>query len=76
MRTPAIEKMGYYPTDEPVLEILKTWIRPAEELKGRLLDPCAGEGKAASILGQAFNCETWGAELSPNRAAPRSSGDG
>lgn len=69
MRPPAIEKMGYYPTDLPVLEMLVTAIAPSENSKGRLLDPCAGEGIAASFLGKALNCETWGAELSPARAA-------
>ena len=69
MRPPAIEKMGYYPTDTPVIDILKTYIRPPEEGKGRLLDPCAGEGIAASMLGNLLNCETWGAELSPVRVA-------
>ncbi len=67
MRPPAIEKMGYYPTPDIVLDLLKTYIAPAET-PSRLLDPCAGEGKAANILGQALNCETWGAELSPDRA--------
>ncbi|NPV86297.1 MAG: hypothetical protein HPY45_09855 [Anaerolineae bacterium] len=67
MRTPAVEKMGYYPTDLPVLEIIKTFIQPAE-VRARLLDPCAGEGEAASLLGQALNCETWGVELSHIRA--------
>lgn len=68
MRPPAIEKMGYYPTDEPVLEILKTYIQPAAA-RGRLLDPCAGEGQAAAVMGQTLNCETWGAELSYQRHA-------
>lgn len=67
MRPPAIERMGYYPTDDPVVEIIRTHLKPSAE-KGRLFDPCAGEGKAASTLGQAFNCETWGVELSPDRA--------
>ncbi len=67
MRPPAIEKMGYYPTPNTVLELLKTCVAPGE-VRGRLLDPCAGEGKAAGILGRAFNCLTWGAELSPGRA--------
>jgi hypothetical protein len=67
MRPPAIERMGYYPTDEPVVEIIRTYLKPPAE-KGRLLDPCAGEGKAASALGNALNCETWGVELSPERA--------
>lgn len=60
MRPPAIERMGYYPTDEPVVEIIRTYLKPPSE-RGRLFDPCAGEGKAASSLGNALNCETWGA---------------
>ncbi|MAT45442.1 MAG: hypothetical protein CL609_24200 [Anaerolineaceae bacterium] len=67
MRPPAIEKMGYYPTDEPVVEIIQTYLKPPID-SGRLFDPCAGEGKAVSILGKALNCETWGVELSPDRA--------
>lgn len=67
MRPPAIERMGYYPTDDPVVEIICTYLKPPTE-KGRLFDPCAGEGKAASALGDALNCETWGVELSPERA--------
>ena len=67
MRPPAIERMGYYPTDEPVVEIIHTYLKPSSE-RGRLFDPCAGEGKAASFLGNALNCETWGVELSPERA--------
>jgi len=67
MRPPAIERMGYYPTDEPVVEIIRTYLKPPSE-RGRLFDPCAGEGKAASSLGNALNCETWGVELSPERA--------
>ena len=68
MRPPAIEKMGYYPTDEPVIEAIQSYIAPAVT-KARLFDPCAGEGRAASMLGKALNCETWGVELSPERAA-------
>ena len=67
MRPPAIERMGYYPTDEPVVEFIRTYLKPSIE-KGRLFDPCAGEGKAAAVLGKALNCETWGVELSPDRA--------
>lgn len=68
MRPPAIEKMGYYPTDQPVIEVIQSYIAPAET-RARLFDPCAGEGRAASQLGQALNCEIWGVELSPERAA-------
>ncbi len=67
MRPPALEKMGYYQTSITVAQLLKTYFKPAES--GRLLDPCAGEGTAASILAKALNCQSWGAELSPARAA-------
>jgi len=67
MRPPAIERMGYYPTDDPVVEIIRTYLKPPVE-KGRLFDPCAGEGKAVSALGKSLNCETWGGEISPDRA--------
>ena len=67
MRPPAIERMGFYPTDDPVVEIIQTYMKPPVE-RGRLFDPCAGEGRAAAALGKALNCETWGVELSPERA--------
>ena len=67
MRPPALEKMGYYQTSLTVAQLLKTYFKPADS--GRLLDPCAGEGTAASILANALNCQSWGAELSPARAA-------
>lgn len=67
MRPPALEKAGFYPTAEHVAQLLKTYFKPADY--GRLLDPCAGEGTAASILAKALNCQSWGAELSPTRAA-------
>ena len=67
MRPPALEKCGFYPTSNPVAELLKTYFAPAET--GRLLDPCAGEGMAAAIISSALNCQSWGAELSPVRAA-------
>ena len=67
MRSPALEKLGYFPTANQVAELLKTYFKPADS--GRLLDPCAGEGTAASILAKALNCQSWGAELSPARAA-------
>ena len=64
---PQLRKCGYYPTSIHVAELLKTYFKPAEIW--RLLDPCAGEGTAASILAKALNCQSWGAELSPARAA-------
>jgi hypothetical protein len=66
MRPPAIEKW-VLPNIKHVAQLLKTYFKPADS--GRLLDPCAGEGTAASILAKALNCQSWGAELSPARAA-------
>ena len=66
MRPPAREKLGYYPTPQNVVELLSSWFVPSDE-KGRLLDPCAGEGTAAQALGERLQCSTWGAELSPKR---------
>jgi len=66
MRPPALEKAGFYPTSTQVAEWLKSYFQPAES--GRLLDPCTGEGIAASILARALHCQSWGAELSPARA--------
>ncbi|RPI91098.1 MAG: class I SAM-dependent methyltransferase, partial [Chloroflexi bacterium] len=54
MRPPALEKLGFYATSNQVAELLKTYFKPAAS--GRLLDPCAGEGTAASILARALNC--------------------
>lgn len=67
MRPPAVEKMGYYPTHESVAQTIVTYIKPAEE-RSRIFDPCCGEGTAASLIGNALNCETWGVELSYRRA--------
>ncbi len=70
MRTPAIEKVGFYPTHNEVTEVIKTYINPATDGQpSRLLDPCCGEGDAAALLGKALNCQTWGVELSYVRAA-------
>ena len=52
MRPPAIEKCGFYETSQTVAQLLTKYFKPADS--GRLLDPCAGEGTAASILAKAF----------------------
>lgn len=44
--------------------------------RGRLFDPCCGEGEIASILGKLLNCETWGCELFPYRAEKANAGVG
>ena len=43
MRPPAIERMGYYPTDEPVVQIIRTFVEPPTEKGGYLIPARAKE---------------------------------
>jgi hypothetical protein len=50
-------------------EATASWFIPLPAgTRGRMLDPCAGKGEIASLLGKLLNCETWGCELFPYRA--------
>jgi hypothetical protein len=52
MRLAGIEKGGYYPYPPHMAEATASWfIPPPVGTRGRLLDPCAGEGEIASLLG-------------------------
>ncbi|MDD5468011.1 MAG: DUF6094 domain-containing protein [Anaerolineales bacterium] len=78
MRLAGIEKGGYYPYPPHMAEATASWFIPQPAgTRGRILDPCAGEGEIASLLGRLLNCETlraepqdeaWGCELFPYRA--------
>jgi hypothetical protein len=69
MRLAGIEKGAYYPYPPHMAEATASWfIPPPAGTRGRLLDPCAGEGEIANLLGRPLNCETWGCELFPYRA--------
>ncbi|MFP4345919.1 MAG: DUF6573 family protein [Anaerolineales bacterium] len=68
------EVMGYFPTPPTVTTLIARWLKaPGAEdgCRWRLLDPCAGEGAAARQLVDTLggNVESWGVELSPQRAA-------
>src|SRR3990172_1879868 len=66
MRLAGIEKGGYYPYPPHMAEVTASWFTPLPAgICGRLLDPCAGEGEVASLLGRLLDCETWGCELFP-----------
>ena len=68
MRLAGIEKGGYYPYPPHMADATASWFIPLPSgTRGRLLDPCAGEGEIASSLGRLLNCETWGFELFPYR---------
>jgi Uncharacterised methyltransferase family (DUF6094) len=69
MRLAGIEKGGFYAYPPHMAEATASWFIPLPAgTRGRLLDPCCGEGEIASLLGSLLNCETWGCELFPYRA--------
>lgn len=83
MRIAGIERMGYYPTPPETLSIIinhwltaknggsSTALRPRSgQGSGRslALDPCCGKGEALAAIARAFQLETYGVELSYDRA--------
>jgi hypothetical protein len=65
MRLAGIERGGFYPFPPHMAEATASWFIPLPAgSRGRLLDPCAGEGEIARLLGKLLNCETMGCELS------------
>ena len=67
------EVMGFFALPPAVGTMVSQWLRPPDDKDAlwRLLDPCAGEGAAARQIADLVggNCQTWGVELSPRRAA-------
>ncbi len=76
-RLAAIEKGEYYPTPLSVMGHIASYLVPAKGQRGviRLFDPCVGKGLALEALAQAIisrtnrPVQTWGVEISPDRAA-------
>ena len=66
-RLASIAKAGFYPTPERVVSWIGQHILPNQE-RGRLLDPCCGEGIAAQHLAQIWNLESYGIEIDAERA--------
>jgi tRNA1(Val) A37 N6-methylase TrmN6 len=67
MRLAAQAKMGYYPTPESVTPIIARHIQRKREGLIRILDPCAGEGTAITIIGNLLQAETYGIEIDIER---------
>ncbi len=66
MRLEAQSKMGYYPTPENQVALIKTWLAGQNT---RWLDPCAGKGEALAEIANALaGSKTYGIELSDTRA--------
>ncbi len=71
-RLASIAKAGYYPTPQRVTEWIAGHLQREELEGGRLLDPCAGEGDAASSIAQTFHLESFGIEVDYERATKAS----
>lgn len=77
MRLAGQEKMGYYPTPEPVARQIGRLLRAGQPGPIRALDPCCGEGTALRLAIEALDistggcqtpAETYGVELDRTRA--------
>ncbi|MDY6839631.1 MAG: DUF6094 domain-containing protein [Thermodesulfobacteriota bacterium] len=69
MRLAAQAKMGYYPTPEGVVPIIKKYLRRQREGLIRVLDPCAGEGTAVRAIGSHLDAESFGIEVDLERGS-------
>ncbi len=67
-RLTSIEKGGYYAFPDEHLPALASLFAPARQ-GGRLLDPCAGEGRALDFLTRTWNLSAYANELDNQRAA-------
>jgi 16S rRNA G966 N2-methylase RsmD len=68
MRMSSVEKGGYYPLPDTHLPALASLFTPAAQ-GGKLLDPCAGEGRALKHLAEAWALRPYANELDNDRAA-------
>lgn len=67
MRLAAQAKMGYYPTPDRVTEIIVKCLKRDRPGLIRVLDPCAGEGTALSVVGNHLEADTYGIEIDMDR---------
>jgi len=67
-RLSSIEVGGYYPYPESHLVAMASLFAPSS-YGGRLLDPCAGEGRALQHLAEAWRLTPYANELDTDRAA-------
>lgn len=71
-RLESIARAGYFPTPPRVVAAIAQHLVASDsggKRTVRLLDPCAGTGDAAASIGQHLGAETFGIELSEQRAA-------
>lgn len=67
MRLAAVEKVGYYPTQDRIYELISTHLKRTNEF-ARIFDPCAGTGKAVHHIAAKHNLRSYGVEISHTRS--------
>jgi len=67
MRLAAQAKCGFYPTPESVTTIIARYLERERQGLIRILDPCAGEGAAAKLIGDHLEADTYGIEIDLDR---------
>jgi len=67
MRLTAQAKMGFYPTPDKVTPIIARYINRKPEGLIRVLDPCAGEGTAISLISGHLEAYSYGIEIDLER---------
>ena len=70
-RLASTAKAGFFPTPERVIEWITRFVIPSAN-GSRLLDPCCGEGVAASTVAVAWQLESYGIEIDAERAVEAS----
>lgn len=68
-RLEAIARALYYPTPDRVVEMIGDTVHLQDSAGAALLDPCAGEGRAAALLAQRWGARSYGIELHKERAS-------
>lgn len=67
-RLEAIARALYYPTPERIVRMIADTVRLTDSTGATLLDPCAGEGRAAAELQRRWGVAAHGVELHGERA--------
>lgn len=62
------ERLGYYPTPQVVVDLIKSCLMRSGEGKVRIYDPCAGTGDAVAQIANHLQAESFGVELDKKRA--------
>jgi methylase of polypeptide subunit release factors len=64
-----ILKMGYYPTEEQNVKLIKSKLLYPENRRVSLLDPCCGCGTALKLMADEHIADTYGIEIDNQRAS-------